>query len=131
MKKLEIGQKLYYEETENRDRPTGEAKELTVSKIGNKYFYCNDIYGRVNTDYNYDLRTLKHSNKNYNSCDRQLYTSLEAIEEKVERLRLLNEVQKFFKDYTKPNKLDVTQLTKIWDIIEEVKERNLKYDILT
>lgn len=122
--KIEIGQKLYYEVTDNRDRPTGEIKELTVSKIGNKYFYCNN-----NSEYKYDLITLRFNHKDYSSCDRQLYVAMELIEEKNERIRLLNEVQSFFSSHTKPKKLSVMQLTQIWDIINEYDKDGMYKDI--
>lgn len=117
MKKLEVGQVLYSGRTDYFDKVIVDGiSEKTVTKIGRKYFYCDN-----QERYPYDIETLLWKDKVYNSR-KQLYLTREEIEERREKERLLSNIEKFFRDYTNPKKLDVMQLTKIWDIIDEVQE---------
>ena len=81
---IHVGNVLYYEKVQrNVDTPI---YELTVSKVGKKYFYTSQLGDRWPSD----KKTLKYSNKSYSQFDIQLYRSKQEILDKRELAELKN-----------------------------------------
>ena len=85
-----VGQTLYREYA-RRGRET-EILEVTVGRIGRKYFYLS---GRDDTD-GYDLETLRYIDKNYSQHSSQLYRTKQEILDRNEKNDLLDMLQKHF-----------------------------------
>lgn len=110
---MEVGQKLFFIK---RD---GNIDEVTISKIGHKYFYVNGNWELENKGF--ELDTLEYVNKMYSQFNIQLYPSKQVIEEKWEREELRGEVDKFF--YTHQYRtLSTQQLRDIKSIIYAVQK---------
>lgn len=79
---IHVGQVLYYEKVQ-RNVDT-QIYELTVSKVGEKYFYTSQLGDR----WPFDKKTLKYTNKSYSQFDIQLYRSKQEILDKRELAEL-------------------------------------------
>ena len=86
-------------------------KEFVVSKIFNKYFECEDRWGR------FVIETLKFDCPNYTQNQFQLYVSKQEILDIKERQELVSEIKKIFWGWGKIN-LSLEQLRKISEIIK-------------
>lgn len=125
IKDFKVGQTVYVELTGNASRgKTAEQciEEWEITSVGRKYikagrksdgriwgettFEYNDCYGRFvqKTDY---------------CVDYILYETKEELERKFEKTKLLNEVESFFRDWSKPKNLSIEQLKRIKEILEE------------
>lgn len=85
-----VGQVLYREKS-NRNAPP-EIVEVTIGKIGKKYFYLTGLEER----YPVDKGTLKYTDKNYSQSNFQLYRDKQEILDRREKSKLLNILQKYF-----------------------------------
>jgi len=87
---IHVGKVLYYEKVQ-RNVDT-QIYELTVSKVGKKYFYTSNLGDR----WPFDKKTLKYSNKSYSQFDIQLYRSKQEILDKRELAELKNLLYRTF-----------------------------------
>ncbi len=96
-KDLYVGMKLYY--------PSGnEAKEITIEKIGNKYFQCEGWWR-----YKFSIETLKYESDNYPQSNIQLYVTAQEILDKKEKDELFQKIRKLF-DWNNPRTHSLEQL---------------------
>lgn len=86
-------------------------REFRINKIGNKYFECEDRWGR------FVIETLKFDCPNYTQNQFQLYVSKQEILDIKERQELVSEIKKIFWGWGKIN-LSLEQLRKISEIIK-------------
>jgi hypothetical protein len=109
---ISVGQVLYIQEKRRNAPP--EIIEVTVTKIGRKYFYIN----RYRTEYPISKETLQYEDKNYSQSNFQLYLDKQEILDTNERQKLLDVLQKHFSwsnNGTKENTLE--QLRKVAEIL--------------
>ncbi|MFQ3543547.1 hypothetical protein Q7A53_05630 [Halobacillus rhizosphaerae] len=87
--RLKVGMKLYLQPTGNMARRTKEVKEVTVSKVGRKYFEVEELWrDKFAID---DLRDVtEYSN------DWQGYFSLQELEDDEEYEELLSDLRIYF-----------------------------------
>ncbi len=90
-----------------------ELKEMTVSKIGSKYFYFKELEGRK-----FDKTTLKDAGDlNYKY---KVYLSQQEYAEETERNLLFSEITKFFRNMNHnvtPSKLSLSWLRDVYSKI--------------
>ena len=89
-----VGQTLY-REIRQRGKPS-EIREAKVLRVGRKYFYIDDYYGRPDDEHPIDRITLKHTNKNWIESNFQLHRDLQSIADKGEKAYLLERFQQYF-----------------------------------
>lgn len=104
--------KLYREISHRGGGLPTEIKEVTISKIGKKYFYLEDDYRQKGVN----IQTLKYDDPVYTQSSFQLYRTREEIEERHERDQLYRKVQKHFSHFSN-TKLSLEQLKAIDNII--------------
>jgi hypothetical protein len=85
-----VGQVLYREKS-RRNEPS-EIVEVTVGKVGKKYFYLTGWEER----YPINKETLKHEDKNYSQSNFQLHRDKQEILDRKEKSSLLDKLQKHF-----------------------------------
>ena len=85
-----VGQVLFREKI-NRNAPS-EIVEVTVGKVGEKYFYLTGWEER----YPIDKETLKYTDKNYSQSNFQLYRDRQEILDRREKSKLYDLLQKHF-----------------------------------
>ena len=85
-----VGQVLFREKF-NRNAPS-EIVEVTVCKVGKKYFYLTGLEER----YPIDKETLKYTDKNYSQSNFQLYRDKQEIFDRREKSKLYDLLQKHF-----------------------------------
>lgn len=112
-KKLEVGDVLY-RENKSRHREFTGISEVTVTKVGNKYFYVNN--GRDP----YAIETLDYTCKKYSQFNEQLYRTEQEIHDKNKKMELTRVLQDLFGGYRSP-KLTLDQITRIHNILNEPK----------
>ena len=105
-----VGQILYREKSYINE-PT-KIEEVTVGKIGKKYFYLTGLEER----YPIDKETLRYTDKVYIQNGFQLYLDKQKIIDKNEAATLYTNIQKVFRDYS-DNRLTIEQLRNISDIL--------------
>lgn len=81
LKNLKVGDTLLYGKTGR------ELETLTVSKIGNKYFYCNPY-----NNYKFDIETGKEIS---NYVGGELWRNAQSYNEHIERLDLLLDLSRY------------------------------------
>lgn len=97
---MEVGQKIYLEPLGNAARRSKEIKEVTISKIGRKYFQVEEMdMIRFNID------DLVHDGGVYSS-EYQGYLSKGAIADKMERERLHSIISREFNTHNPTLTLD-------------------------
>jgi len=106
-----VGQVLYREKS-NRNAPS-EIVEVTVGKVGKKYFYITGLEER----YPIDKKTLKYSNKNYIQNNFQLYIDKQEIFDRIEKSKLLNALQKHFNWSGDGSRNTIEQLRQVANIL--------------
>ena len=90
---MEVGQKIYLKPIGNKARYSQEIKEVTIGKVGKKYFELEENhYGRFFID------TMSQDCGQYIS-GYTCYLSLQDIEDEKEALRLLTEIKKVFSGF--------------------------------
>lgn len=109
---ITVGQKLFFVKSK------GEIMEVTVEKVGRKYFY---VSGWQFKGLGFDLQTLRYTDKDSTQFSKQLFLSKEEIVEKQERAKLRDEVDKFFY-HNQSRTLSTEQLRAIKDIIDAVQK---------
>lgn len=117
MKKLEVGDVLYYEYSGRGVKDLGEIREKVITKIGNKYFYCNND---LKTPYAIDSLRY-HSDVSVYGI--QLYHSKKEIEDNIELAEISKKISRYF-DRFSGAKLNVDQLRQIKAIIEPTETKN-------
>jgi hypothetical protein len=85
-----VGQVLYREKS-RRNEPS-EIVEVTVGKVGKKYFYLTGWEER----YPINKETLKYEDKNYSQSNFQLHRDKQEILDRKEKSSLLDKLQKHF-----------------------------------
>lgn len=93
---------VLYKIIKHRNEPS-EIKQVTVTKIGNKYMYYDGSESKV------DKNTLRHTNPVYSQLSYQLYKSEQEILDRWE-LEKLN--QKFSRFFNYSTDLSLQQLMK-------------------
>lgn len=106
-----VGQVLFREKF-NRNAPS-EIAEVTVGKVGKKYFYLTGWEGR----YPIDKETLKYTDKNYNQSDFQLYRDKQEILDRREKSKLYDLLQKHFNWSGNRSKNTLEQLRKAVEVL--------------
>lgn len=99
------GQKLY-EIVYN-----GEIKEVTVKEVKRKYFTIDEY-----RSYKFRIDILKYEDENYSQRNRQLYLSIQEIEDEREHQTLSSIIRKRFSSYGKLS-LTLDQLRRINSIL--------------
>lgn len=128
IKDFKVGQTVYVELTGNASRgKTAEQciEEWEITSVGRKYIEVGKrsercgIVGKTLFEYreNYGRFVQK---TNY-PIDYIIYETREEIERKFEKAKLLNEVETFFRDWSKPKKLSIEQLKRIKEILVKRK----------
>ena len=106
-----IGQVLYREKS-TRNKPS-EIVEVTVGKVGKKYFYLTgweEIYP-------VDKETLKYTDKNYSQRNFQLYRDKQEILDRKEKERLTDVLYKHFHWSGNKHKNTLEQLKKAVEVL--------------
>lgn len=111
MNPLKVGQKLYYVEKDFGRRAL-KPKEVTIEKIGRRYFYIE--YGT-----RFFIDTMSQDSGQYSSRGK-CYLTLKDYEEEEEGIRLSNKILEFF--HFPFRKLILDQKRRIYAIIQETKE---------
>ena len=112
-KPITVGQVLYREKV-RRSHETSEIEEVTVGKIGTKYFYLEGYFSR----YPVDKKTLRHTNKEYSSGDFQLYTSKQEIFDKREKAELAKKLSDYFRWGHSGSKSTLEELRQVVKILK-------------
>jgi len=109
--KLYVGQNLWLVSSHNYKRVDLEPIEVTISKVGKRYF---ELVGYTRSKF--DIQTLKQvTDTNYiDEC----YLTLQEIFDKRESDKLIEKIRKVLGGYNKPN-LTLEQLRKIWYILND------------
>lgn len=127
IKDFKVGQTVYVELTGNASRgktPERCIEEWEITSVGRKYIEA----GKRSERCGIIRKTLFEYRENYgrfvqktNYCiDYIIYETREEVERKFEKYKLLNEVESFFRDWSKPKNLSIEQLKRIKEILEEV-----------
>jgi hypothetical protein len=106
-----VGQVLFREKF-NRNAPS-EIVEVTVGKVGKKYFYLTGWAER----YPIDKETLKYTDKNYSQSNFQLYRDKQEILDRREKSKLFDLLQKHFNWSGNGSKNTLEQLRKVVDVL--------------
>ena len=106
-----IGQVLFREKF-NRNAPS-EIVEVTVGKVGKKYFYLTGWEER----YPIDKETLKYTDKNYIQSNFQLYRDKQEILDRREKSKLYDLLQKHFNWSGNGSKNSLEQLRKVVEVL--------------
>lgn len=112
MKKPNVGDKLYMVWIGDR-RYKQSNREVTVTKVGRKYFYVDDD----NTQF--DLEDWK-STWEFGGSDWECYESKQAYDDHAELVKLNDKFRDRFSRYGKPN-ITLDQARRIMEIINENK----------
>lgn len=126
IKDFKVGQTVYVELTGNASGgKTAEQciEEWEITSVGRKYIEA----GKRSERYGIIGKTLFEYRENYGRFvqkekyrpDYILYVERQKIERKFEKAKLLNEVESFFRDWSKPKNLSIEQLKRIKEILEE------------
>jgi len=110
---LFIGQKIFRIKKLYSKAISDEIQELTVSKIGKKYFYTSELGDRypINKD------SFKYEDKMYTQSNFQIYIDKQNILDNDERLKLLLKLKTHFEYYGKSNTLnELREVVKILKI---------------
>ena len=108
--KLCVGQKLWLVRSHHYRGDNREPIEVTISKVGKKYFELED-YSRCK----FEIETLKLVTET-NYVDR-CHLSLQEILDEREADKLAGQIKNIFGGYGKP-KLTLEQLRKIMDVVD-------------
>lgn len=106
-----VGQVLYREKS-NRNAPS-EIVEVTVGKVGKKYFYLTGLGER----YPIDKETLKYTDKKYSQSNFQLYRDKQEILDRREKSKLLDVLQKHFNWSGNGSRNTLEQLRQVANIL--------------
>ena len=106
-----VGQVLFREKI-NRNAPS-EIVEVTVGKVGEKYFYLTGWEER----YPIDKETLKYTDKNYSQSNFQLYRDRQEILDRREKSKLYDLLQKHFNWSGNGSKNTLEQLRKAVEVL--------------
>ena len=106
-----VGQVLFREKI-NRNAPS-EIVEVTVGKVGEKYFYLTGWEER----YPIDKETLKYTDKNYSQSNFQLYRDKQHILDRREKSKLYDLLQKHFNWSGNGSKNSLEQLRKVVEVL--------------
>ncbi len=106
-----VGQVLFREKF-NRNAPS-EIVEVTVGKVGKKYFYLTGWEER----YPIDKETLKYTDKNYSQSNFQLYRDKQDILDRREKSKLYDLLQKHFNWSGNGSKNSLEQLRKVVEVL--------------
>jgi hypothetical protein len=110
-KPIAIGDVLYRVKS-NRNEPH-EIVEVTVGKVGKKYFYLTGWEGR----YPINIETLKYTNEQYSQSNFQLYRDKQEILDIREKERLTDLLYKHFNWSGNKHKNTIEQLRKAAEIL--------------
>ena len=116
-KKIQVGDTLYANpEGFNISRYRTEPMEVTVQKVGSKYFTVHSAESpHVFRQKRFHIDTLREASEEY-SGEWQIYVSLQEIKNKDESAALNRHLEDFFR---KKNKLSLSQLRRVVAILEE------------
>ena len=106
-----VGQVLFREKF-NRNSHS-EIVEVTVGKVGKKYFYITGFGER----YPIDKETLKYTDKNYTQRNFQLYRDKQEILDRREKSKLYDLLQKHFNWSGNGSKNTLEQLRKAVEVL--------------
>ena len=106
-----VGQVLFREKI-NRNAPS-EIVEVTVGKVGKKYFYLTGWEER----YPINKETLKYTAKNYSQSNFQLYRDKQEILDRREKSKLYDLLQKHFNWTGNGSKNTLEQLRKAVEVL--------------
>ena len=106
-----VGQVLYREKS-NRNEPL-EIVEVTVGKVGKKYFYLTGWEER----YPIDKESLKYTDKNYSQSNFQLHRDKKDILDRREKSKLLDVLQKHFNWSCHGSRNTLEQLRQVANIL--------------
>ena len=107
-----VGQVLFREKFNRRNAPS-EIVEVTVGKVGKKYFYLTGWEER----YPIDKETLKYIDKNYSQRNFQLYRDKQEILDRREKSKLYDLLQKHFNWSGNGSKNTLEQLRKAVEVL--------------
>ena len=113
--KLYVGQKLWLVRSSLHRNDDIIPKEVTISKVGKKYFKLED-YPRTK----FEIETLRQVTEG--SYVDKCYLTLQEILDAREFNKLVCDIKKIFDGYGKP-KLTLEQLRKIMDVIGVKQEQ--------
>lgn len=127
IKDFKVGQTVWVELTGDTSRgKTAEQciEEWEITSVGRKYIKAGrksdgTIWRETTFEYREDCGRFVEKTEYY--VDYILYSTRQELEEKFEKSKLLNEVELFFRDWSKPKNLSIEQLKRIKEILEEVK----------
>lgn len=124
-KNFKVGQTIWVELTGNASRgKTAEQciEEWEITSVGRKYIKAGrnsdgTIWGE--TTFGYRENYGRFVQKTNYSIGYIIYETKEEIERKFEKSKLLNEIESFFRDWSKPKNLSIEQLKRIKEILDE------------
>lgn len=125
IKDFKVGQTVWVEITGNASRgKTAEQciEEWEITSVGRKYIKACKKEGcafRFETTFEYKENRKRFVQKTDCCVNYILYETKEEIKRKFEKSKLLNEVETFFRDWSKPENLSIEQLKRIKEILEE------------
>lgn len=125
IKDFKAGQTVYVELTGNasRGKTTEQCiEEWEITSVGRKYIKAGrksdgGIWGERTFEYRENYKRFVE--KTDCCVDYILYETREELKRKFEKSKLLNEVESFFRDCSKPKNLSIEQLKRIKEILEE------------
>lgn len=106
-----VGQILYLERS-NRNAPS-EIEEVTVQRIGKKYFYLNGWEER----YPIGKENLLYESKEYSQHNFQLYRTKQEILDRKERANLISKLKAHFDWHGNSSKNTLEQLRSAVDVL--------------
>jgi hypothetical protein len=106
-----VGQVLYREKS--RRNASSEIVEVTVGKIGRKYFYLTGWEER----YPVDKETLQYTDKDYSQSNFQLYRNKQEILDRKEKEMLADVLYKHFHWAGNKHKNTLEQLRKAVEVL--------------
>lgn len=111
--KYSIGQKLWFKP---KKYSNCDCYEITISKIGNKYLTCDELYhSKIRIS---DLSQKANSKNNDSYYSGQAYLSKEHYEKEIKRKEAANILWSAVE--ARKNKFTMEQIEKIWDILKQV-----------
>lgn len=111
---MQVGDTIYLDGFGNAAREKKGLQETKITKIGRRYIYAS-LHGwdEIKIDKDCMIAQSRESNAGYYA-----YTNKQDYFDRQEQIKLTNEIQKYFRDWTKPD-LPLDALRQIKTILDQ------------